>query len=71
MDEKRILIECGRTQGFVASVGAQAEIDTEGDENEESEDLEGEACYHYVVSCCGVCVCVGRTGGQSTTSCLE
>lgn len=66
--DQRVLVECGGAERFVATVGAETEIETEEHEDEECEDLRGQTGDHEVVACGWVGMCV-RGLGSDTTAC--
>ena len=41
LDEERVLVESGFSEGLVTTTGADCEVDTEDHEDQEGQDLEG------------------------------
>ena len=70
-DEHGVLVEGGGAEGAVAAERVDGEVGRDGDEDEQSEDLEGQAGDHDVVARLDGLVLVRGDGGHAATDCLE
>lgn len=69
--EDGVLVECSITQRIEAATGSKAKVEAEAYEDEEREDLERQACNHYVITCIGAIAFVRGIRGNGAASSLE